>query len=100
MTYIWAAQPPRRGNGRPRPFSIHAHDDRSGDRQRADGRAGRSRMTQLRERDLRALLDLVGEAHAAADLAEFRAVVIPSVRRVVPAEIASYNEVAAGGHVL
>lgn len=57
-------------------------------------------MLRLRERDMRALLDLVGEAHAAADLAEFRAVVIPAVRRVVPADIASYNEVAPEGRVL
>ena len=57
-------------------------------------------MQHLRESDMRALLDLVGEANGAADLAEFRAAVIPGVRRVVPAEIVSYNEVVHGGHVL
>jgi DNA-binding CsgD family transcriptional regulator len=49
---------------------------------------------------MRALLDLVGEANGVADLEEFRAAVIPGIRRVVPAEIISYNEVARDGRVL
>ncbi|MEV4423279.1 helix-turn-helix transcriptional regulator [Patulibacter sp. NPDC049589] len=57
-------------------------------------------MHELRDRDVRALLDLVGEANGADDLDEFRAAVIPGVRRMVPAEIVSYNEVAGDGDVL
>jgi DNA-binding CsgD family transcriptional regulator len=57
-------------------------------------------VIKLDERDLRALLDLVGEAYHAADLAEFRAVVVPAAKRVVPADIVSYNEVAGEGRVI
>jgi DNA-binding CsgD family transcriptional regulator len=54
----------------------------------------------LRERHFRAVLDLVGEAHDANDLAEFRDVLLPGLRRMVPAEHASYNELRGAGEVL
>jgi DNA-binding CsgD family transcriptional regulator len=57
-------------------------------------------MSSLRDRDARAVLDLVGEAHDAQDLQEFRSVVLPSVRRMVDCDYISYNEVADGRHVL
>ncbi len=57
-------------------------------------------MSSLRERDVRAVLDLVGEAHDAQDVDEFRSVVLPSVRRIVQCDFSSYNEVADGRHVV
>jgi DNA-binding CsgD family transcriptional regulator len=54
-------------------------------------------VASLSERDLRAVLDFVGEAHDAQDRDEFRAVALPGYRRLVPADYASYNEVLAGG---
>jgi DNA-binding CsgD family transcriptional regulator len=54
----------------------------------------------LRERHFRAVLDLVGEAHDVNDLDEFREVLLPGLRRMVPAEHASYNEVRGAGEVL
>jgi DNA-binding CsgD family transcriptional regulator len=49
---------------------------------------------RLSDRDYRAALDFVGEAHDAQDRGEFRAVVLPGFRRLVGCEWASYNEVA------
>jgi DNA-binding CsgD family transcriptional regulator len=49
----------------------------------------------LTERDLRAVLELAGEVHDVRDLHEFRVGVLPVLKRVVPAEIASYNELDA-----
>jgi DNA-binding CsgD family transcriptional regulator len=49
---------------------------------------------RLSDRDYRAALDFVGEAHDAQDREEFRAVVLPGFRRLVGCEWASYNEVA------
>jgi DNA-binding CsgD family transcriptional regulator/GAF domain-containing protein len=54
-------------------------------------------MRRLTERDLRAVLDLVGEAHDAEDLDEFRAVILPALNRLLPADFAAYNEVVDGG---
>src|SRR4051794_21820361 len=54
----------------------------------------------LRERHFRAVLDLVGEAHDAGDLDEFREVLLPGLRRMVPAEHASYNELRGPGEVV
>jgi DNA-binding CsgD family transcriptional regulator len=54
-------------------------------------------MRRLPERDLRAVLDLVGEAHDAEDLDEFRAVLLPALRRLLPADLAAYNELVDGG---
>lgn len=54
----------------------------------------------LGERHYRAVLDLVGEAHDAADLEEFRSVLLPGLRRMVPAEFASYNEIHGDAGVL
>lgn len=54
-------------------------------------------MASLTERDLRAVLDFVGEAHDAQDRDEFRAVALPGYRRLVPADYVSYNELLAGG---
>jgi DNA-binding CsgD family transcriptional regulator len=57
-------------------------------------------MDGLPERGVRAVLDLVGEAHDAQSLDEFRAVVLPSVRRIVRCDLSSYNEIADGQVVL
>jgi DNA-binding CsgD family transcriptional regulator len=54
-------------------------------------------MGRLSERDVRAVLDLVGEAHDAEDLAEFRACVLPALRRLLPADFVAYNELVEGG---
>ena len=54
-------------------------------------------MRRLSERDLRAVLDLVGEAHDAEDLDEFRAVLLPALNRLLPADLAAYNELVDGG---
>ncbi|HTT93893.1 MAG TPA: helix-turn-helix transcriptional regulator [Solirubrobacterales bacterium] len=51
-------------------------------------------MAQLRESDLRAVLDFVGEAYDAQDREEFRAAILPGFRRLVPSTYASYNELA------
>lgn len=48
---------------------------------------------RLRERDFRALLQLVGEAHDADDLPEFRSTVLAGLPRLVPADYIAYNEV-------
>lgn len=56
-------------------------------------------MAELTSRDIRAVLDLVGEAHHADDLAMFREHVLPSIRTLVPADYASYNEVWEDGRV-
>jgi DNA-binding CsgD family transcriptional regulator len=52
---------------------------------------------QLAERDLHAVLDLVGEAHDTQDLDEFRSVIVAGFRRLIPADYCSYNEVHADG---
>jgi DNA-binding CsgD family transcriptional regulator len=46
----------------------------------------------LTERDLRAVLELAGEAHDAADLDDFRRSVLPALKRIVPSPVAAYNE--------
>lgn len=51
-------------------------------------------VTPLRERDFRAVLDFVGEAHDAQDREEFREMVLPGFRRMIPSDYASYNELA------
>ncbi len=56
-------------------------------------------MTELRERDFRAALDFVGEVHDAQDRDEFRAIVLPGYRRLVPALHVSYNEIEGDGRV-
>ena len=48
---------------------------------------------ELRDREYRAVLDLVGEVHDAASMDDMRASLLPAIRRMVPAEYASYNEV-------
>jgi DNA-binding CsgD family transcriptional regulator len=45
-------------------------------------------------------LDLVGEAHGAADLDELRAFLPPRLRELVPSDYASYNELADNSRVL
>lgn len=54
-------------------------------------------MRRLSERDLRAVLDLVGESHDAEDLQEFRAVLLPALNRLLSADFAAYNELVDGG---
>lgn len=55
-------------------------------------------MAALSEPDLRAVLDFVGDAYDAQDRAEFRAVVLPGIQRLVASEYVSYNEVEQGRH--
>ena len=54
-------------------------------------------MARLSERDVRAVLDLVGEANDAEDLHEFRSGVMPALRRLLPADFVAYNELVDGG---
>ncbi|MDO8210280.1 helix-turn-helix transcriptional regulator [Conexibacter sp. CPCC 206217] len=49
------------------------------------------------QRDLHAVLAFVGEVNDADDLAEFRQVVVPGLRRLVRSDLAAYNEIVAGG---
>jgi DNA-binding CsgD family transcriptional regulator len=57
-------------------------------------------MRSLQERDMRAVLDFVGEAHDAQDRDEFRAVLLPGFQRLVATDYTSYNEVLADGRTL
>ena len=50
--------------------------------------------------DVKAVLELVGEANDTESVEEFRAFLLPALCRIVPAEFASYNEVVDGGRVL
>lgn len=50
-------------------------------------------MANLREADVRALLELVNESNAQRSLKAFRGGVLPGLRRLVPCEVAAYNEV-------
>jgi DNA-binding CsgD family transcriptional regulator len=50
-------------------------------------------VTVLRERDLRAVLDLMGEVNDADDLAAFRLALLDALPRAVPTDYVSYNEV-------
>ena len=56
-------------------------------------------MPGLRERDFRAALDFVGEVHDAQDREEFRAILLPGYRTLVPALHVSYNEIEGDGRV-
>jgi len=56
-------------------------------------------MTGLSAKDVRSVLNFVGEAHGADDLDELRAFLPAAVRRVIPADYASYNEVGNDGHM-
>ena len=51
----------------------------------------------LPERELHGLLEVLGEAHHAEDLAGFRAALLDVLPRVIPAAYTSYNEVGADG---
>jgi DNA-binding CsgD family transcriptional regulator len=55
-------------------------------------------MAAPSERDLRAVLDFVGEAYDAQDLAEFRAVLLPGIHRLVASDYVAYNEIEQGRH--
>jgi DNA-binding CsgD family transcriptional regulator/PAS domain-containing protein len=50
-------------------------------------------VAALSERDLRLVLDFVGEAYDAQDLDEFRSVLLPGIHRFVPSDYVTYNEV-------
>jgi DNA-binding CsgD family transcriptional regulator len=50
-------------------------------------------MEHLREVDVRALLELVNESNAHRSLRGFRQGILPGLRRLVPCEVAAYNEV-------
>jgi DNA-binding CsgD family transcriptional regulator len=56
-------------------------------------------VSELRERDFRAALDFVGEVHDAQDRDEFRAILLPGYRALVPALHVSYNEIVDGSRV-
>ena len=47
----------------------------------------------MREADVRAMLSFVGECSALEDVGEFRTAILQGLRRLVPCEIASYNEI-------
>jgi DNA-binding CsgD family transcriptional regulator len=51
-------------------------------------------VSALRERDYRATLAFVGEAHDAQDREELRSILLPGLRRLVSCDYASYNELA------
>jgi DNA-binding CsgD family transcriptional regulator len=53
----------------------------------------------LRERDFRAALDFVGEAHDAQTREEFRSILLAGYRNLVPALHVSYNEIEGDGRV-
>jgi DNA-binding CsgD family transcriptional regulator len=53
-------------------------------------------MAQLGDAQYRAVLDFVGEIHDAQDLDELRAMVLTALRRMVPADYSSYNEIPSG----
>lgn len=53
-------------------------------------------MTTLSEKDLRAALDFVGEAHSFEDLDSFRSGSLPGLAQMVPADLVGYNEVDPG----
>src|SRR5882757_3519277 len=55
-------------------------------------------MAPLSDRDLRTVLDFVGDAYDAQDRAEFRSVLLPGVHRLVASDYVSYNEVEQGRH--
>jgi len=68
-----------------------------------DGRSVQERMggmSDLRESDFRAALDFVGEVHDAQDRDEFRALILPGYRTLVPALHVSYNEIEGDGRVV
>jgi DNA-binding CsgD family transcriptional regulator len=54
----------------------------------------------LPERELQGLLEILGEAHHADDLEEFRAGLLDTVPRVIPSIWTSYNEIGADGSPL
>jgi DNA-binding CsgD family transcriptional regulator len=54
----------------------------------------------LRERDFRAALDFVGEANDAQNRDEFRSILLPGYRSLVPALHVSYNEIEDGNRVV
>lgn len=54
-------------------------------------------MIELQERDVRAVLELVGDTHHADDLDQFRATVLEAVPALVPTDYISYNELAYDG---
>ena len=50
-------------------------------------------MAALRETDVRALLELVSESNSQRSLRDFRTGILPGLRRLVPCDVATYNEV-------
>jgi DNA-binding CsgD family transcriptional regulator len=53
-------------------------------------------MAALSERDMRLVLDFVGEAHDAQDLTEFRSVLLPGIHRIAASDYVAYNEIEHG----
>ncbi len=56
-------------------------------------------MAPLTASDVHAVLELVGEAHHAETLDQFRASLLPAIQRVIPCDWISYNEVGADGTI-
>jgi DNA-binding CsgD family transcriptional regulator len=54
-------------------------------------------MDGLRERELQALLEILGEVHHAEDVPSFRAALLDVIPRVIPNAYTSYNEVGPDG---
>jgi DNA-binding CsgD family transcriptional regulator len=57
-------------------------------------------MTSVRERDVRLLLEVIGEAGAHRSVSAFRVGILPSLRRLVTCDVATYNEVELGRRAL
>ncbi|MBJ7329594.1 MAG: hypothetical protein JHC95_06835 [Solirubrobacteraceae bacterium] len=56
-------------------------------------------MATLSARDLRAVLDLVGEVHHAETLEQFRSALLPAIKALIPCDWISYNEIGAEGEI-
>lgn len=50
-------------------------------------------MDTLREADVRSLLELVSESNAQRSLRAFRGGILPGLRKLVPCDVAAYNEI-------
>jgi DNA-binding CsgD family transcriptional regulator len=53
-------------------------------------------VPHLGDKDVASLLALVAESHALLDIADFRAGILPLMRRAVPCLVATYNELEPG----
>jgi DNA-binding CsgD family transcriptional regulator len=70
---------------------------RRAEHRKQDFENSRLPVTRLSARQIRAVLDLVGVVHGARDVEEFQRELLPALRRLVPADYVSFNEVGADG---